>query len=261
MRLGQVGASCVVDAVGSSVPTVDVDTAKESFSSSFIGRLVPASLAQTAALAVVFAFLGGAVVFFVGERSDRPPGEGSVDVGFLQDMIHHHQQAVVLSMGQIDAGSAGGAGIFAREIVYFQSYEIGLMDRQLRAWGFSIDQRPERAMTWMGMDVHPDAMPGMASSDELEALRDAESPDTADALFFALMRDHHLGGVAMAEHAAQQASDPWVRELAGRMARNQRSEIAEMDGVRDRDGLPADPAGYEPDPRVTAAGGHDEHGG
>lgn len=225
-------------------------------------QLVPRSLAQTLALAVVFAFLGGAVVFFVGERSDRAPADTSVDVGFLQDMIHHHQQAVVLSLGQIDAGSSGGAGIFAREIVYFQSYEIGLMDRQLREWGFSIDQRPERAMAWMGMDVDPDAMPGMASADELEALRDADDPEEADALFFALMRDHHLGGIAMAEHAAREASDPFVRDLAARMARNQRSEIAEMDGVRDRDGLPADPAGYQPDARVAAPmADHDDHGG
>lgn len=231
-------------------------------SPSGLNRLVPASGFQTFALAIVFAFLGGAVVFFVGERSDRPPGTGSVDVGFLQDMIHHHQQAVVLSLGQIDAGSAGGAGIFAREIVYFQSYEIGLMDRQLREWGFSIDERPEQAMTWMGMDKDPDAMPGMASADELEALRNADDPEAADALFFALMRDHHLGGIAMAEHAAEEASDPWVRELAARMARNQRSEIAEMDGVRDRDGLPADPVGYEPDARVAGpTAEHDDHRG
>lgn len=239
---------------------MDVD-AEQDPPASGANALVPGSLLQTLALAVAFAFLGGAVVFFVAERSDQPPAEDSVDVGFLQDMIHHHQQAVVLSLGQIDAGSEGGAGVFAREIVFFQSYEIGLMDRQLREWGFSVDGRPDQAMTWMGMGVDPDAMPGMASSDELEALRNADDAETADALFFALMRDHHLGGIAMAAHAAEHASDPWVREVAARMARNQRSEIAEMDGVRDRDGLPAAPAGYEPDPRVTEPMvGHDDSG-
>lgn len=224
--------------------------------------LVPGSLLQTVALVVVFAFLGGAVVFFATERADDPPGENSVDVGFLQDMIHHHQQAVTLSLGQVDNGSTGGAGLFAREILYFQSYEIGLMDRQLREWGYSIDQRPDVAMTWMGMGTDPDAMPGMASAEELGALDGADSTEQADALFYALMRDHHLGGIAMAEYAAEVADDEWIRELAARMAKNQRAEIAEMDMVRDRDGLTADPAGYEPDPRVDTDGGsmHD-HGG
>ncbi|MDE0805680.1 MAG: DUF305 domain-containing protein [Acidimicrobiales bacterium] len=207
---------------------------------------------QTLALAAVFAFLGGAVAYFVGERADRAPGAASVDVGFLQDMIHHHQQAVAMSLTQVDNGSTGGAGIFAREILYFQSYEIGLMDRQLRDWGFSIDQRPEQAMTWMGMGMgmEPDAMPGMASPEELDALRNSDEAADVDALFLALMRDHHLGGIAMAEYAAQNAEDPWVRDLAARMARNQKSEVAEMDQVRDRDGLPSDPTGYVPDPAV-----------
>lgn len=225
-------------------------------------RLVPGTLLQTMVLAAAFAFLGGALVFFVGERSDRSPGAGSVDVGFLQDMIHHHQQAVVLAQAQVDNGSAGGAGVFAREILFFQSYEIGAMDRQLGSWGHSIDDRPEQAMTWMAMATDPDAMPGMASPAELEALRTADDPQVADALFFALMRDHHLGGVAMAEHAATTASDPWVRELAARMARNQRAEIAEMDGSRDRAGLPSDPPGYEPDAAIAEGdAGHGDHPG
>lgn len=229
---------------------------------SFLRRLVPTSVPQTLALALVFAFLGGAIVFFAGERSDRPPAGDSVEVGFLQDMLHHHQQAVELSLAQLDAGSPGGAGAFAREILYFQSYEIGLMDRQLRQWGYSIDERPDRAMTWMGMGTELDEMPGMASADELDALRDADDPELADALFFALMRDHHLGGIAMAEHAAEDASDPFVRLLATSMADNQRSEVREMDAVRERAGLPASPPGHEPDPRVTGSmGEHADHGG
>ena len=229
---------------------------------SFVSRLVPSSVPQTLALALVFAFLGGAIVFFAGERSDRPPAPGSVEVGFLQDMIHHHQQAVELSSAQMDAGSPDGAGAFAREILYFQAYEIGLMDRQLREWGYSIDERPELAMTWMGTATELEEMPGMASADEVDALRDAGDRQQADALFFALMRDHHLGGIAMAEHAAEEASDPWVRLLATRMADNQRSEVREMDGVRERSELPAAPPAYEPDPRVTGSmDAHGDHGG
>ncbi|MFP5576897.1 MAG: hypothetical protein ACLGIZ_01520, partial [Acidimicrobiia bacterium] len=48
-----------------------------------VRRMVPTSMPQTLMLAVVFAFLGGAIVFFVSERADRPPAPDSVDVGFL----------------------------------------------------------------------------------------------------------------------------------------------------------------------------------
>lgn len=218
------------------------------------------SVVRAIAIAVVCAFLGGAIVYFVTERSDRTPGADSVDVGFLQDMIHHHQQAVVMSMAQVEAGSEGGAGLFAREILYFQSYEVGLMDGRLQAWGFAMGARPDEAMAWMGMPMDPDDMPGMASPDELDALHAATDPREVDALFFALMRDHHLGGIQMANYAAEHASDQWVRELADRMARLQTSEIAEMDSVRERDGITAEPDGYEPDPRVLEPMDHGHHG-
>ena len=40
----------------------------------------------------------------------------------------------------------------------------------------------------------------------------------------------------------------WVRELAGRMARNQAIEINEMQAARTRADLDPDPDGYEPGP-------------
>ena len=79
-----------------------------------------------------------------------------------------------------------------------------------------------------------------------DALRNAEGAD-ADALFLALMSDHHAGGVAMAQAAASRADDAWVVDTAQRMARIQASEIAEMEFARENAGLPATPAGFTPD--------------
>lgn len=90
-------------------------------------------------------------------------------------------------------------------------------------------------------------MPGLASDAELKALREAEGAK-ADALFMALMQDHDRGGVSMAAAAAEQASNPWVRELANRMARNQAIEINEMQAARTCADLDPDPDGYEPGP-------------
>ena len=97
------------------------------------------------------------------------------------------------------------------------------------------------------MAIPVDEMPGLASEAELAALREA-SGEAADALFVALMQDHHRAGVAMAEAAAERASDPWVRELAERMARNHAIEINEMDAARRCTGLVDDPDGYQPGP-------------
>jgi uncharacterized protein (DUF305 family) len=50
--------------------------------------------------------------------------------------------------------------------------------------------------------------------------------------------------VHMASYAAEHASSSFVRELAGRMARKQQTEIGELEGARRRASLPADPPGY-----------------
>ena len=231
-----------------------------------VERFLPRGWMGLLALVGAFAFLGAAVTYFATERADAPPSESSVDVGFLQDMISHHEQALALSTSELSSGEASAVQLFAREILQQQSYEIGMMDRQLDSWGFSRQNRPDVAMEWMGMSFPPGEMPGMADGDELAALRNADGDD-ADALFVALMIDHHRGGVAMAEAAATSSSDPWVRELAARMARNQAIEINEMEAARKRVGLTADPPGYTPGPfhemeSDTEETDHDsDHGG
>lgn len=232
-----------------------------------VERFLPRGWLGLVSLVGAFAFLGAALTYFAMERSDEPPGASSVDVGFLQDMISHHEQALALSTSELLNGEASEVQLFAREILQQQSYEIGMMDRQLADWGFSRQNRPEVAMAWMAMEFAPDEMPGMADPDELAALRNADGED-ADALFLALMADHHRGGVDMAKAAAEAATDPWVRDLAERMARNQAIEINEMDAARQRVGLDANPAGYtpgpfhemDPDPE-SESGSHDgDHG-
>ena len=188
------------------------------------GRLV--------ALVAALLFLAGAVGFGLRTIVDRPPGASSVDVEFLQQMITHHEQAQELSNVELQVGAEESAKTFAREILLFQSYEIGLMDRQLEHWGYVRE----------GVDHD---MPGMASEAELDALADARGRD-ADALFLALMRDHHLGGVQMAAYASTHADDGFVRALAKRMADNQRLEITEMELAQRNGGFPTIPPGYDP---------------
>ena len=208
--------------------------------------LLPSSPRQRVALVVALLFLAGAAGYFIGARRDDPPAEDSVDAGFLFDMITHHEQALDLAQLELGSGSVPSVNRHAREILQFQAYEIGLMERHLAEWGYRVDERPEQAMAWMGDPVAVAEMPGLATGAELDALANAEGRDR-DALFLALMADHHRGGVEMAEHAAEHADDEFVRRLAETVARNQRIEINELEQTREREGLDSSPPGHEPD--------------
>jgi uncharacterized protein (DUF305 family) len=176
------------------------------------------------AFVAALVFLGAAVGYTLGRG--RPPGAGSADVGFLQDMILHHEQAVRIATTAASVGTDSVVRHFAREVLIFQQYEIGLMDGWLGRWGHP--RVPDRAtvMGWMGHPVAPADMPGLASDQELEALERAEGGEV-DAAFLRLMVEHHEGGVHMAEAAVPRVADDDVRALARRMARNQRIEIEE----------------------------------
>lgn len=204
-------------------------------------------------------FLAAALGYYAGSRSDRPPGAGSVEVGFLHDMIAHHEQALQLANVELERGADPAITTFAREILLFQAYEIGVMERQLEQWGYVRDAQ-DFAMAWMGAKVRSDQMPGLATDAEMDALAEASGAET-DALFIALMRDHHAAGVHMASVAAERTGDRFVREFAQRMARNQRIEIGEMARARDRAGLSARPPGFEADLiPPTTTGEHPGHG-
>jgi uncharacterized protein (DUF305 family) len=183
------------------------------------------SWGRALALGAALAFLGFAVGMVV--TRDRPPGEGSVDVGFYQDMVTHHEQALGVATVEVGNGADPVVRSFAREVLTFQSYEVGVMRQTLSDWGYSTADRPDEAMAWMGMEPVPvEEMPGYLSDEELESMTQAEGSE-ADELFLELMADHHRGGLHMAVEAAERASDDGVRNLAETMVRNQAHEIEE----------------------------------
>ncbi len=178
-------------------------------------------------LVLACAFLAGAAGYLLGDRTSGP-SDSAVDVGFLHDMLDHHEQAV--TMASVTTANASDPIVrdFAREVLIEQRYEIGLMDAYLQARD-EVRGDPERdAMAWMGMGMPVAQMPGYASEDELDALQSA-SPEEQNEVFLELMIAHHRGGVAMAEYAARHAEDPRVRRLAEVMADVQAKEIIEYE--------------------------------
>ena len=180
---------------------------------------------QTAVAVLAVCFLAGAIGYVIGTRNTYPTS--AVDVGFLMDMSDHHDQAVAMSLCTANRATEDVTREFAKETLIFQSHDLGMMQIWLDDQGKrrpAEDDRP--TMAWMDMSSTRKTMPGMASDAQVDALCAAQGREV-DRLFLTLMREHHRGGVHMAEYAAAHAASPRIRDFASVMAKNQAVEANE----------------------------------
>ena len=189
------------------------------------------SLVAAAVLGVLLA-----AVVALGVRYVTTPRADSADVGFLQDMTFHHDQAVEIASIAAENGTDQEIRSFARETLVYQRYELGYMSALLEQWGFDAGDTDRTAMKWMGMSSKLGDMPGMQPDADVAAARTVTGP-AADAAFLKMMTAHHRGGLHMAEYAAEQAKDPRVRDLAGRIAEQQASELSDLRRAAERLGV------------------------
>lgn len=219
----------------------------------WFGPLTPLKLVV---LLVAVLFLGATSGYAFRDKESQ--ASSAVDVGFLRDMSTHHSQAVVIARTALSGSLPDDVAVYAEEIIVAQQFEFGLMQATL----YRYNEEPVgdgTAMGWMGMSVPEDDMPGLASPEELSRLEELDG-EAAASLFFALMSRHHLGGAHMAEAAAEDAEDPWVRQLADRMARSQIAEIQEYRSARARLGIGL-PDGYPETPEIDVPPARDDDGG
>jgi uncharacterized protein (DUF305 family) len=176
----------------------------------------------------------------LGHHFSGPPSS-DVDVGFLQDMTSHHDQAIEMAMDEIRNGSDESVRDYALEVLNFQRWELGKMASMLQQRGLAplSDDRDRPVMRWMGMGGTLAEMPGIASTSQMNDLQNAKGRD-ADVLFLQLMTRHHQGGLHMADYAAKHASDPNIRTLAASMAETQRGEIIDYANALKRLGATLD---------------------
>ena len=187
-------------------------------------------------LGVALVFLGGAVGYALTTRSETTPGAGSVDVGFLQDMRYHHDQATQMSLTFLQKPAADqdpALRTIAAEILLEQQLEAGAMVQLLHEDGQPEANETGTGMAWMSMPVPIAQMPGMATDDQIAQLR-AATGRQADLLFCQLMIAHHQGGIHMAQYAAEHASEARVRQLASSMVKGQQDEIRELQQIQSR---------------------------
>ena len=197
---------------------------------------------RVVALVVVVAMLAAGITSWL-TRPGTPGDPTTVDTGFVIDMRTHHQQAVEMALLELGNGENPVVIGFAREILVRQNVELGLMAAELEDWGIDGATRPDTAMDWMGDGVPYEQMPGLATDDELAALRAATGAD-ADARFLELMAEHHRGGIHMAADAAERGGTDDVRDLAATMVAIQGVEINEYRDTAEREDLDADIDAY-----------------
>lgn len=179
------------------------------------------------AVVVAVAVLAGGFGYLVGNNS-AIADPNATDVGFLQDMRVHHEQAIQMSFIYLaDPDIDPNLATIAREILVGQNMEIGRMIQLLRDYGKPEVNDTDLSMGWMGEPVTVDRMPGLATEDDLQALAAATGVE-ADVTFRQLMTAHHEGGIHMAEHAAEHAATSEVQLMAAQMADAQADEILEM---------------------------------
>ena len=190
-------------------------------------------------IALLLLILGGSLGYLL--KASQIPPENSADVGFARDMSDHHIQAVQMATLLYDRTEDEEMRILAYDILTTQQGQIGIMGGWLDAWGYNWNGSGPR-MEWMGMSI-TGLMPGMATFEELEELREAQGEE-ADVTFIRLMIPHHRSGVGMAEFAASEAKTAIVRNLAQGMADSQQFEIEYMQELIQSKGY--DPVPDEP---------------
>jgi uncharacterized protein (DUF305 family) len=213
----------------------DTRSADETLSDAAVQRLLRLVLIVLVT-AVVTGLFAAAAIWALSGDEEPPAPMNAVDIGFLQDMLDHHDQALVISNVYLDGNSDGDAAPYAREVIMFQERDIGWMEDWLAEDGYSRGEADRTAMVWMDEPTPVAEMRGMQTPERLRELADAEGA-AADLLFFEIMTDHHLGGVHMADHAAANGSREEITQFAASVSRNQRIEVIEYEAAVQRLGL------------------------
>jgi uncharacterized protein (DUF305 family) len=185
------------------------------------------------------------------------------DVKFMQDMIHHHGQAVEMAALVRDRTNTQAITDLAGRIDASQADEISFMQGWLRERG---EDAPSPAPTGPataphaghpGMDHSAPAdhagMAGMATPQQMAELEAARG-EAFDQLFLRLMIAHHEGAVKMvADLLARPGSayDPVLYRFANDVTNEQNAEIKRMTGLL-RERLP--------DPRTNLQAGFRDAG-
>ncbi len=175
------------------------------------------------------------------------------DVRFMQDMIHHHHQAV--EMAELVSGRTTRREVVdvSKRIDASQEDEIKFMQGWLRDRGENAPDPAAHAGHAMPAGTAHASMPGMSTPQQMAALSAAKRAQF-DRLFLERMIVHHEGAVKMAKDLLKRpgsAHDPVLFDFVNEVVNEQQAEIERMSKMR---------VGFSEDPRSTLAAGFNNAG-
>ena len=150
------------------------------------------------------------------------------DVEFLQGMIHHHAQAILMSGRAATHDASPAIRELAARIIVAQRDEITFMQRWLREYQQEVPDSDTSHFTMAGMDVK--LMPGMLTPEQLKFLDQARGKEF-DRTFMEFMILHHQGAITMVQKlfASEGATqNEYVFRFASDVDADQNAEIERM---------------------------------
>jgi uncharacterized protein (DUF305 family) len=153
------------------------------------------------------------------------------DVVFMQGMIPHHAQAVIMARWANTHGARADVRVLCERIAIAQADEIRLMRRWLGERNQEVpDSMSTRHVMKMDGMVHESLMPGMLTDEQMHAL-DLARGSTFDRLFLIGMIGHHRGAIAMVRELFSHGDaghDDTVFRFASDVEADQSAELHKM---------------------------------
>jgi len=179
--------------------------------------------------------------------AQQAPHYTAADVRFMQGMIGHHAQALVMTALIPERTTRTDIRALGQRIEVSQKDEIKMMQQWLRDRGQSVPnpdaQHQHQMMNMPGMTTSDTLMPGMLTADQLAELAKARGTDF-EKLFLKDMIQHHEGALSMVATllgTTGSGQEPEVFRFAAEVDTDQRAEIARMSALLDRLGNTASP--------------------
>jgi uncharacterized protein (DUF305 family) len=155
--------------------------------------------------------------------ADAGAQHNEADIGFVQTMVPHHQQALDMAEIAHERTQSTEVRALAEQIQSVHDPQLATLTGFLESWGVA---PADDGMAGMGGMDHS-GMSGMADQGDMDALAGASGP-AFDAMFLEMMIAHHEGAVADAERAVTEVANPQVKELATQIVSDQTAEIQQI---------------------------------
>ena len=171
--------------------------------------------------------------------AQEAPHYTAADVQFMQGMIGHHAQALVMSALIPERTTRPAIRALGERIEVSQKDEIKMMQQWLRDRQQTVpdpNAPHEQHMNMPGMAMSDTLMPGMLTADQLAELARARGIEF-DKLFLKDMIQHHEGALSMVATllgTTGSGQEPAVFRFAAEVDSDQRAEIARMSALLDQ---------------------------